>query len=126
MAEGIVTRSDFGAVVVDMDGDGYAGTGWAITYMHLETRDRVAAGTTVRAGDRLGHPSCEGGFSNGTHTHIARTYNGRWIAADGDLPFNMSGWVSQGLGTEYDGLLLRDGESKEACVCREEINAITH
>jgi hypothetical protein len=38
----------------------------------------------------------------------------------------MSGWVSQGLGTEYDGLLLRGGESKEACVCREEINAITH
>lgn len=126
MADGMVTRSDFGAVVVDLDGDGYAGTGWAITYMHIETRDRIAAGTAVRAGDRLGHPSCEGGFSNGTHAHIARTYNGRWIAADGNLPFNMSGWVSQGLGTEYDGLLLRNGESKEACVCRDAINAITH
>jgi hypothetical protein len=126
MADGIVTRSDFGAVVVDLDGDGFAGTGWAITYMHLETRDRVAAGTAVRAGDHLGHPSCEGGFSNGTHTHIARTYNGRWISADGDLPFNMSGWVSEGLGREYDGLLIRNGETKEACVCRDTINAITH
>jgi LasA protease len=83
MAPGLVVRSDFGAVVVDMDGDGYAGTGWAITYMHLETRDRVAIGTQVKTGDPLGHPSCEGGFSNGTHVHIARTYNGRWVAADG-------------------------------------------
>jgi murein DD-endopeptidase MepM/ murein hydrolase activator NlpD len=126
MADGIVTRSDFGAVVVDLDGDGYSGTGWAITYMHLETRDRIASETAVRAGDRLGHPSCEGGFSNGTHLHIARTYNGRWIAADGSLPFNMTGWVSQGLGAEYDGLLLRNGESKEACVCRDASNAIGH
>jgi murein DD-endopeptidase MepM/ murein hydrolase activator NlpD len=125
MAPGIVTRSDFGAVVVDLDGDGYAGTGWAIIYMHLETRDRVPAGTSVQVGDRLGHPSCEGGFSNGTHVHLARTYNGRWVAADGSLPFAMGGWISQGLGREYDGLLVRDDLVKEACECREEGNAVT-
>jgi LasA protease len=125
MADGVVTRSDFGAVVIDMDGDGYAGTGWAITYMHLETRDRIAAGALVQAGDRLGHPSCEGGFSNGTHVHVARSYNGRWVAADGAIPFEMGGWVSQGLGREYDGLLVRGGVSREACECREEGNAIT-
>lgn len=124
MADGVVTRSDFGAVVVDLDGDGYAGTGWAITYMHLETRDRIPAGTFVQTGDRLGHPSCEGGFSNGTHVHVTRTYNGRWVSADGAIPFEMGGWVSQGLGREYDGLLVRGGISKEACECRDEINAI--
>ncbi|MCA9944611.1 MAG: LysM peptidoglycan-binding domain-containing protein [Anaerolineales bacterium] len=129
MADGLVTRSDFGAVVVDLalpdqPADGFAGTGWAITYMHLETRDRIAVGTPVQTGDRLGHPSCEGGFSNGTHVHVARTYNGRWIAADGAVPFNMAGWVSQGLGSEYDGLLLRGTVSREACVCRDEVNAI--
>ena len=129
MADGIVTRSDFGAVVVDLDSteaaaDGFAGTGWAITYMHLETRDRIPVGTLVQTGDWLGHPSCEGGFSNGTHLHIARSYNGRWVAADGEVPFNMAGWVSQGLGSEYDGLLLRGTVSREACVCRDEVNAI--
>ncbi len=125
MAPGIVTRSSMGAVVVDMDGDGYAGTGWAITYMHLEERDRVALGAQVNTGDPLGHPSCEGGFSNGTHVHIARTYNGRWVSADGALPFVMGGWTSRGLGREYDGQLVKDGVTKEACECRGEINAVT-
>ncbi len=124
MSGGSVVRSDHGAVVVDLDGDGYAGTGWAVTYMHLESRDRVPAGFEVKEGDRLGHPSCEGGFSNGTHVHIARTYNGRWVSADGEIPFVMDGWVSQGLGREYDGLLVRDEVVKEACSCREERNAI--
>jgi murein DD-endopeptidase MepM/ murein hydrolase activator NlpD len=125
MASGVVTRSDFGAVVVDLDGDGYAGTGWIITYMHLATRDRVAVGAFVEAGDLLGHPSCEGGFSNGTHVHLTRIYNGRWVAADGSLPFAMAGWVSQGLNREYDGLLVRGDVVKEACECREEGNTLT-
>ncbi len=125
MSDGIVTRSGFGAVVVDLEGDKFAGTGWAITYMHLAERDRIPVGSPVQTGDRLGHPSCEGGFSDGTHLHIARTYNGRWVAADGNIPFNLGGWVSQGTGQEYDGFLIRGAVSKEACACREESNAIT-
>ncbi len=124
MTDGTVVRSGHGAVVVDLDGDGYAGTGWAITYMHLETRDRAPLGTEVKTGDRLGHPSCEGGFSNGTHLHIARSYNGRWISADGEMPFEMSGWVSSGAGAEYDGYLTRGEAVRGACVCREEVNAV--
>lgn len=124
IADGVVTRSGFGAVVVDLDGDGFAGTGWAITYMHLETRGRIPAGTVVKVGDQLGHASCEGGFSTATHLHISRTYNGRWIAADGAIPFNMGGWVSQGQGVEYFGLFVRGEAVKEACECREEGNAL--
>lgn len=125
MADGLVVGSDMGAVVVDLDGDGYAGTGWAILYFHIESRDRIEVGTWVQTGDRLGHPSCEGGFSNGTHVHIARLYNGRWVSADGRLPLTMGGWVTAGLGREYDGLLSRGGVAKEACACREEGNAVT-
>jgi hypothetical protein len=124
MVNGLVTRSEFGAVVVDLDGDNYAGTGWTVLYMHLENRDRIAAGTPVQVGDRLGHPSCEGGFSNGTHVHVARLYNGRWVSADGPVPFTMSGWEARGLGREYDGQLVRGDVVKEACECREESNAV--
>lgn len=124
MADGLVTRSDAGAVVTDLDGDGFAGTGWSITYMHVETRERVPAGSFVQAGDRIGHPSCEGGYSNGTHLHVARAYNGRWISADGPTPFAMGGWIAQGLGREYDGLLVKGDLVKEACECREDGNAI--
>ena len=127
MADGLVTRSDFGAVVVDMDGDGFAGTGWSLLYMHLEDRDRIPVGTFVQTGDRLGHPSCEGGFSNGTHVHVARTYNGRWISADGNIPFELNGWLSEGTGNEYDGFLTRGGVTKEAWAgIREDINRITN
>jgi LasA protease len=124
VAPGLVTRSNFGAVVIDLDGDGYAGTGWAITYMHVETRNRIGSGAYVQTGDPLGHASCEGGFSNGTHIHVARTYNGRWVSADGAFPFVMSGWISQGSGREYNGFLVRGDVVKEACQCREEKNAV--
>ncbi len=124
VADGVVTRSSHGAVVLDLDGDGFAGTGWAVHYLHVATRDRVVEGTVVQAGDRPGHPSCEGGVSSGTHVHLARTYNGRWVSADGVAPFNLAGWISGGLGREYDGILQRDGEIKTACACRSDSNQI--
>lgn len=124
VADGIVTRSSHGAVVLDLDGDGFAGTGWAVHYLHVATRDRVAEGSVVKAGDPLGHPSCEGGVSSGTHVHLARTYNGRWVSADGVAPFNLAGWISGGLGSEYDGILQRDGEVKTACACRADSNRV--
>lgn len=126
VADGVVTRSDFGAVMLDLDGDGYAGTGWAILYQHIATHERAAVGTKLRAGDPVGHPSCEGGVSSGTHLHIARTYNGRWVSADNDLyPFNLSGWVSGGVGDEYNGWLEREGVRRVATIGRLPENAIS-
>jgi murein DD-endopeptidase MepM/ murein hydrolase activator NlpD len=124
-APGLVVRSVDGAVLVDLDGDGYEQTGWVLFYMHIESRDRVPVGTQLKSGDRIGHPSCEGGVSQGTHAHFARKYNGEWIAADGPIPFVLDGWVSQGLGAEYDGTLTRAGMTLEACDCRGPGNQIS-
>jgi LasA protease len=114
IADGWIVRASDGAVVQDLDNDGYEQTGWNILYMHIESRERIQPNTYVYAGERLGHPSCEGGFSNGTHVHLARKYNGEWISADGNIPFNLDGWISSGDGYEYDGFLTRGGTVLEA------------
>jgi hypothetical protein len=107
---GLVVRSENGVVVIDMDGDGYEQTGWTLLYLHIAEKDRIPLGTWVEVGDRIGHPSCEGGRSQGTHVHMARRYNGEWVPADGPLPFTLSGWVARA-GTEaYKGWLIRDNE----------------
>lgn len=114
VADGLVVRSDFGAVVQDISGDGIEQTGWAILYMHIQSEERVAAGTYLHAGDHIGHPSCEGGRANGTHLHIARKYNGEWIAAGGILPFVMSGWTAHNGQQPYEGSLTRGKRTVQA------------
>lgn len=123
-APGLIVYSGHGAVIQDLDGDGVIQTGWVILYMHIATWERVEAGQYLEAGARIGHPSCEGGYSTGTHVHIARRYNGEWIAADGALPFVMDGWVSSGYGVAYDGYLIKGDRTVEAWNGRSSINAI--
>jgi len=116
-ASGLVVRSGNGVVVLDLDGDGYEQTGWILLYLHVSSDKRVPVGTWVDVGDPLGHPSCEGGMATGTHLHIARKYNGEWIAADGPMPFVLSGWRAHA-GTEaYKGSLTREDETINACTC---------
>lgn len=125
VADGLIIRSDIGAVVQDLDGDGLEQTGWTVLYLHIDSSERVQPGTYLHAGDHIGHASCEGGFSTGTHLHLARRYNGEWIPADGPLPFNLDGWISQGAGSEYDGYLVKDGASIEAWAGRRDDNQIS-
>jgi LysM repeat protein len=124
VADGWIVRTGDGVVMQDLDGDGFEQTGWVVFYMHIESQDRIPANTYAFTGDRIGHPSCEGGFSNGTHVHIARKYNGEWIAADGINPFQMDGWISSGNGIEYDGFLTKGEQVVEAWDGRNDLNQI--
>jgi hypothetical protein len=108
-APGLVVRTGTGIVVVDLDGDGYEQTGWVLFYLHIATKDKVKAGAYLEQDEEIGHPSCEGGSSTGTHVHIARKYNGEWITADGPVPFTLSGWVVGKGNKAYEGTLMRDG-----------------
>lgn len=125
VTSGVIVHSDRGLVILDLQGDGFAGSGWAVIYMHLEDRDRIEVDREVEAGQRLGHPGCVGGFSQGTHLHLARTYNGRWISADGEIPFVVGGWRSTGEGIEYNGWLVRDGVQIEADAFLTDDNLLT-
>jgi hypothetical protein len=107
-APGQVVRSGYGVVVLDLDGDGREQTGWALLYLHIASDGRIANGEWVETGDLIGKPSCEGGRATGTHVHIARKYNGEWIAADGPLPFVLDGWMAHAGNEPYQGTLTRE------------------
>ncbi len=124
VADGKIVYSNAGVVILDLDGDSKVQTGWSVLYLHIDSQDRVKAGVDLKAGDRIGHTSCEGGLSSGTHLHLARRYNGIWIAADGIIPFNLDGWTSSGTGTEYDGFISRNNEVIEAYNGQQEENQI--
>jgi hypothetical protein len=108
-APGFVVRTGDGLVALDLDGDGSEQTGWVLIYMHVAEQDRIPLGTWVEADTPLGHPSCEGGTSTGTNIHLARKYNGEWIAADGPLPLVLSGWKAHNGERAYEGTLEKDG-----------------
>lgn len=109
-APGLVVRTGPGLVVVDLDGDGYEQTGWVLLYLHIASDGKVANGTYLDQDQPIGHPSCEGGSATGTHVHIARKFNGEWIAADGALPMTLSGWVVHKGDKAYEGTLTRGDE----------------
>lgn len=109
-APGLVVRSGKGVVVIDMDGDGHEQTGWNILYLHVATKDRVPEGQWVEQNDRIGHASCEGGISTGTHVHVARKFNGEWITADGPIPWVLSGWTVIAGEEPYLGKLVRGNQ----------------
>ncbi len=118
-APGLVVRSENGVVMQDLDGDGREETGWNLFYLHVATEGRVPVGTWLEQGDRLGHPSCEGGFSTATHLHLARKYNGEWIAADGPWPMILSGWRAHAVDA-YEGTMTKGGLVRTACECWED------
>lgn len=124
-APGLVVRSQRGAVAIDLDGDGNEGTGWVLLYMHLTPEGRAGVNTWLSQDDHVGHPSCEGGVSTGTHLHIARKFNGEWISAEGPLPLVLDGWQAVARPGNYAGLLIKDGQQVLVGPSSEEYTWIT-
>lgn len=109
VAPGIVARAGEGVLILDLDADGDESTGWTILYLHLASDGMLQQGIQVNSGDRLARPSCAGGFSNATHVHIARRFNGEWLPADCQSclptnqvsPFVLGDWTTIGLDSQY-------------------------
>jgi LasA protease len=109
-APGWIVRSERGQVLQDLDGDGIEQTGWTLLYLHIAAQDRIPAGAYLETDERIGHPSCEGGVASGAHVHLARKYNGEWIAASPALPLVLSGWTVEAGEKPYQGRLIKDGQ----------------
>lgn len=110
-AAGLTVRAGDGVLVVDLDGDGFEQTGWAMLYLHIAKAGRAPVGKHLKVDDVIGHPSCEGGASTGTHLHVARKYNGEWVEADGPVPFVLSGWAAKAGDRQYYGSLIKDDQT---------------
>jgi LasA protease len=121
VADGVIARTGPGIAVLDLDGDGDERSGWVIFYLHLATDSIPPAGTRLAAGERIGHPSCDGGRSTGSHVHMARKFNGEWILADSALPFKMEAWEVRNGSQPYQGSLVNVNTGKviSACVCSD-------
>jgi LasA protease len=119
-APGKIIRAEHGRVVESLTNSDFQGVGWALLYMHQATTGRIAPGTSVNTGDHIGHPSCEGGNAEASHVHLARLYNGQWIDPS-VTPYVISGWQIAAQDIEYNGKMVRGGETREACNCRDDI-----
>ncbi len=123
-ASGLVSRRETGLIMQDLDGDGHEETGWNLMYMHVATEAPLPVGTFLEEGQRLGHASCDGGYSTASHLHFARKYNGEWIPADGAHPMILSGWRVHAM-ESYEGTMTKGREVRTACECYEdEINGL--
>ncbi len=118
-APGKVIRSEHARVMQSLSNSSFQGSGWVLMYMHIANVGRVKEGTQLVTSDRIGHPSCEGGNADASHTHFARLYNGVWISIN-DIPFVLSGWKVIAGDREYDGKMTRGNETREACNCKDE------
>ncbi|MEY3150370.1 MAG: hypothetical protein RLY92_597 [Chloroflexota bacterium] len=127
MAPGVIVRNGYATALLDTDGDNNEHTGWVIFYFHLRSDSIAAVGTRLAAGDALGVASCEGGRSTGTHVHVARKYNGEWLAADSAVAFDLGGWRAVSDGTAYKGRLSFALPAREvrACQCVSDQNRVS-
>jgi murein DD-endopeptidase MepM/ murein hydrolase activator NlpD len=109
-APGMVISSSPGEVLQALDGPDGNLSGWVLLYLHMASAGRAPAGVHLNSGDPVGHPSCEGGETTGTHVHLARKYHGEWIGAGDPLPFVLSGWTANPGARPYEGTLVKGNQ----------------
>ena len=80
----------------------------------------------MQQGDLIGHPSCEGGRSTGTHFHLARRYNGEWMPAGGPIAFVLDGWVTDYGEQAYQGTLTKGSKVVPASDIPSAVNRIIY
>lgn len=105
-APGRISFSAYNMVILDVYNDQGQPTGWQFFYMHIADQGRIAAGSLVALDEEIGHPSCEGGASTGTHVHVARRYMGEWIGSGAPYPFVLGGWTAIAGDQQYLGTLV--------------------
>ena len=125
VGDGIIARVGEASLMLDLDKDGDERTGWVVFYLHVSETGKAPLGRILKAGDPVGHPSCEGGAATGTHVHIARKYNGEWVPADSALSFNLEGWIVQNGSEEYLGTLVKFGNVVTASTSSTKASQVT-
>ena len=119
VADGTIARSRNGEVGLSLHPGGDERVGWSVFYMHVGAVGRAASGTRVLAGDRIGHPACDGGLSIAAHLHIARKLNGEWLPALSAIPYTLGAWTFTEDEAEYDGYAIKGSEVREATETRD-------
>ncbi len=109
-ASGRISYSDYSIVILDVFDDQARATGWQVFFIHIAGSERIPQGSIVAKDDRIGHPSCEGGQATGTHFHIARRYNGEWLATGDPFPFVIGGWTALPPSTQFQSSLVKSDQ----------------
>ena len=105
-ASGRISYSDNSIIILDVFDDQARTTGWQVFFMHIAAWERIPQGSIVARDDPIGHPSCEGGRATGTHVHIARRYNGEWLATGDPFPFILGGWTALPASSQFQSSLV--------------------
>ena len=99
-------------VKLDHDRDGNVNTGWLTVYGHVD--NRIGDGRDVAQGERLGNPSCRGGFASGVHVHFGVKFENVWQPIENLV---ISGRTVRNGSLNYHGFLSKPGrETAESCV----------
>ena len=107
-ASGVVTRSENGVLVIDLDGDGYEQTGWNLVYLHIAQKDRPPVGASVDVDQPLDTPPAkeDSPVVPMFTCPVNSTANG--LGQVIRSPFVISGWQASPGVRPYQGVLQKD------------------